>query len=73
MPDYLLRSPAGESCRFLLLGLRPRRLEKEEEEEEEEEEGAKEVEEKDHKDLRFRDSDEMKTCNAVAPSGPESG
>ena len=69
MPDYLLRSPAGESCRFLLLGLRPRRLEKEEEEEEE---GAEE-EEKDHKDLRFRDSDEMKTCNAVAPSGPESG
>ena len=72
MPDYLLRSPAGESSRFLLLGLRPRRLEKEEEEEEEE--GAEEeVEEKDHKDLRFRDSDEMKTCNAVAPSGPESG
>ena len=68
MPDYLLRSPAGESSRFLLLGLRPRRLEKEEEEEE----GAEE-EEKDHKDLRFRDSDEMKTCNAVAPSGPESG
>ena len=62
MPDYLLRSPAGESCRFLLLGLRPRRLEKEEEEEEE---GAEEdeVEEKDHKDLRFRYSDEMKTCS----------
>ena len=59
MPDYLLRSPAGESCRFLLLGLRPRRLEKEEEEEEE---GAEE-EEKDHKDLRFRYSDEMKTCS----------
>ena len=60
MPDYLLRSPAGESSRFLLLGLRPRRLEKEEEEEEGAEE---EVGEKDHKDLRFRYSDEMKTCS----------
>ena len=38
MPDYLLQSPAGESARFLLFGLRPRRLETEEEEEEDEEE-----------------------------------
>ena len=38
MPDYLLQSPAGESARLRLFGLRPRRLETEEEEEEDEEE-----------------------------------
>ena len=45
-----------------MMPLRPK-LGEEEEEEEEEEGAEEEVGEKDHKDLRFRYSDEMKTCS----------